>query len=98
MNKKIFRPFAGLLLLSAACLGQTPTTNITAAAPIVVSAPTGYIQISCPGCAGTAGPVVLANGTTATTQTTGDNTTKLATDAFVLANGSSYTLHRQWRT
>ena len=92
MNKKIFRPFAGLLLLSAACLGQTPTTNITAAAPIVVSAPTGYIQISCPGCAGTAGPVVLANGTTATTQTTGDNTTKLATDAFVLANGSSYTL------
>ncbi|MGB6874975.1 MAG: hypothetical protein WBD87_02975 [Candidatus Acidiferrales bacterium] len=28
----------------------------------------------------------LPNGTTATTQTTGDNTTKLATDAFVLAN------------
>ncbi len=84
MNKKIFRPFAGLLLLSAACLGQTPTTNITAAAPIVVSAPTGYIQISCPGCAGTAGPVVLANGTTATTQPyAGDATTKVATDQFV---------------
>ena len=29
----------------------------------------------------------LANGMTATTQTTGDNTTKVATDAFVLANG-----------
>ena len=31
----------------------------------------------------------LANGTTATTQTAGDNTTKLATDAFVLANAVS---------
>ena len=29
----------------------------------------------------------LANGMTGTTQTVGDNTTKLATDAFVLANG-----------
>lgn len=37
----------------------------------------------------------LPNGTTATTQTAGDNTTKVATDAFVIANasggGSSYT-------
>lgn len=31
----------------------------------------------------------LANGMTATTQTVGDNTTKLATDAFVLANAGS---------
>lgn len=30
----------------------------------------------------------LANGTTATTQTVGDNTTKVATDAFVIANAS----------
>jgi hypothetical protein len=30
----------------------------------------------------------LANGMTGTTQSTGDNTTKLATDAFVLANAS----------
>ena len=30
----------------------------------------------------------LANGMTATTQTTGDNTTKVATDAFVIANAS----------
>jgi hypothetical protein len=29
---------------------------------------------------------VLPNGTTATTQTTGDNSTKVATDAFVIAN------------
>ncbi len=36
------------------------------------------------------GTPALPNGTTATTQTVGDNTTKLATDAFVLANG--YTL------
>jgi streptogramin lyase len=38
------------------------------------------------------GTPALPNGTTATTQTVGDNTTKIATDAFVLANGSSYTL------
>ena len=38
------------------------------------------------------GTPALPNGTTATTQTLGDNSTKLATDAFVLANGSSYTL------
>jgi hypothetical protein len=30
----------------------------------------------------------LPNGTTATTQTTGDNTTKIATDAFVIANAA----------
>ena len=34
----------------------------------------------------------LANGMTATTQTGGDNTTKVATDAFVLANGGSTTV------
>lgn len=31
----------------------------------------------------------LPNGTTATTQSTNDNSTKLATDAFVLANGAA---------
>lgn len=34
------------------------------------------------------GTPALPNGTTGTTQTLGDNTTKLATDAFVLANAS----------
>jgi hypothetical protein len=39
------------------------------------------------------GTNALPNGTTATTQTTGDNTTKVATDAFVLANaGGSISL------
>ena len=33
-------------------------------------------------------PGALPNGTTATTQSVADNTTKLATDAFVLANTS----------
>lgn len=37
------------------------------------------------------GTPALPNGTTATTQTVGDNTTKLATDAFVLANAGSGT-------
>ena len=32
-------------------------------------------------------PCILDNGTTATTQSPGDNTGKVATDAFVLANG-----------
>jgi fibronectin-binding autotransporter adhesin len=52
------------------------------------SASTGVAQIN----AGTwSASTALANGTAATTQTTGDNTTKVATDAFVLANGSSFT-------
>lgn len=33
----------------------------------------------------------LANGTTATTQSLGDNTTKAATDAFVIANAGGFT-------
>lgn len=33
----------------------------------------------------------IANGTTATTQTLGDNTTKVATDAFVIANAGTAT-------
>lgn len=35
------------------------------------------------------GTPALPNGTTATTQTVGDNTTKIATDAFVLANAGA---------
>lgn len=35
------------------------------------------------------GTTAIPNGTTATTQTLGDNTTKIATDAFVLANAGS---------
>jgi hypothetical protein len=35
------------------------------------------------------GTPALPNGTTATTQTTGDNTAKVATDAFVLANAGT---------
>lgn len=35
------------------------------------------------------GTPALPNGTTATTQTTGDSTTKIATDAFVIANAAS---------
>jgi len=38
------------------------------------------------------GTPALPNGISAVTQTTGDNSTKLATDAFVLANASTYTL------
>ena len=41
--------------------------------------------------AGLSGTPALPNGTTATTQTTGDNTTKIATDAFVIANAGTAT-------
>lgn len=40
-------------------------------------------------------PTTLQNGTIGTTQSPGDNTTKLATDAFVLANAGSGTLSGQ---
>ena len=50
------------------------------------TAPTGGVQVTFPG-----STVVLPNGSTATTQTTGDNSTKVATDAFVLANAGSGT-------
>jgi hypothetical protein len=36
-------------------------------------------------------PLILPTGSTAVTQTVGDNSTKIATDAFVLANGSGVT-------
>jgi hypothetical protein len=39
--------------------------------------------------AGLSGAAALPNGSTATTQTTGDNSTKVATDAFVIANAGS---------
>jgi parallel beta-helix repeat protein len=48
------------------------------------TAPSGGLQYTFPG-----GTLVLPSGSTATTQTTGDNSTKLATDAFVLANAGS---------
>jgi hypothetical protein len=47
---------------------------------------TGTGTISATTAANLSGTPALPNGTTATTQTTGDNTTKIATDAFVLAN------------
>ena len=50
------------------------------------SSSTGVVQFS----SGTESvSTALPNGTTATTQTLGDNTTQLATDAFVLANAGS---------
>jgi hypothetical protein len=58
----------------------TDGSGVTTAGEIATSTTTAH-QIQY----GTA----LPNGTTATTQTTGDNTAKVATDAFVLANAGS---------
>ena len=60
--------------------GVTGTTN-----QITVTNPTTTPVLSLPS------TLVLPNGTTATTQTTGDNTTKAATDAFVIANAGTVT-------
>jgi len=46
--------------------------------------PSGGIQFTFPG------PLVLPNGSTTTTQTAGDNSTKVATDAFVVANAPAW--------
>ena len=60
-----------------------------ASAPSLATAGTDYV-VPTGNISGTAanlsGTPALPNGTTGTTQTTGDNSTKLATDAFVIAN------------
>ena len=62
----------------------TQTANTVFAGPVSAgpTAPTFRALVS----ADLASTIVLANGITATTQTTGDNTAKLATDAFVNAS------------
>lgn len=61
----------------------------TATAGTDYVAPNGNIS----GTAGNlSGTPALPSGTSATTQTVGDNTTKLATDAFVLANAGTATI------
>jgi hypothetical protein len=66
--------------------------KFTAGVPSAAVAGTDYV-IPSGNITGTAanlsGTPALPNGTTGTTQTVGDNTTKLATDAFVLANAGS---------
>jgi hypothetical protein len=54
----------------------------SALAPVVVDANTLAVSTA----ANLSGTPALPNGTTGTTQMVGDNTTKLATDAFVIAN------------
>jgi hypothetical protein len=72
--------------------GQITSTVSTGTAPLVVASTTQVANLNAAtaGAAGSlSGASALPNGTTATTQTAGDNTTKVATDAFVLANAGS---------
>ena len=62
-------------------LNQSTTGN--AATATTANSATSALSLS--------GVSALPNGVTATTQTTGDNTTKVATDAFVLANLAAQT-------
>ena len=78
-------------LLSGLATGLLKNTTATGV-PVIATAGTDYV-IPSGSISGTAanlsGTPALPNGTTATTQTTGDNTTKLATDAFVIANAAA---------
>ncbi len=77
------------LVGSGASLGATGTGTI-AATSAPYSGLTGSVPTWNQNTTGTAanlsGTPALPNGTTATTQTAGDSTTKLATDAFVQSN------------
>ncbi len=85
----------GGTVTSVGLLGTANQITITGASPITTS---GSWTISLPT------SLILPNGTTATTQTLGDNTTKVATDAFVIANAVERQsnevlwigIHHQW--
>ena len=83
-----------LLVGSGSTFGATGSGTITATAMpysgLTGSVPT-WNQNTTGTAAGLSGTPALPNGTTATTQTTGDNTTKVATDAFVIANAGTAT-------
>ena len=74
--------------LAGLATGIVKNTTGTGAPSIAVAADFPTLNQNTTGTASNlSGTPALPNGTTATTQTTGDNTTKIATDAFVLANG-----------
>lgn len=77
-------------LLSTLATGILKVTNITGAVTTAIAADFPTLNQNTTGTAANlSGTPALPNGTTATTQTVGDNTTKLATDAFVIANAGS---------
>lgn len=75
-------------------LGTPSTINLSNATNLPLSGLSGEVNGDIlAGVSGNWTPTTaLPNGITATTQTTGDNTTKVATDAFVIANSSIPTL------
>lgn len=79
---------AGLNLITstANAVGLTVTPNNSATDQVKFEITGGAYTGTASNLSGTP---ALPNGTTATTQSVGDGTTKLATDAFVLANGGA---------
>ena len=78
---------SGAQFLGALGTGIIKNTTATGVLSIAVAGDFPTLNQSTTGTAANlSGTPALPNGTTATTQTVGDNTTKLATDAFVLAN------------
>jgi hypothetical protein len=83
---------AAMLVGTGASIGVTGSGTITAtSAPYsgLTGSPPTWNQNTTGTASNVSGTPALPNGVTATTQTVGDNTTKLATDAFVLANAGS---------
>ena len=75
--------FATSPVLTTPNLGTPSAINLTNA-----TSPPTWNQNTTGTASNLSGTPALPNGTTATTQTVGDNTTKLATTAFVLANAA----------
>ena len=78
------------LIGAGSSLGVTGGGTITATTVPASGIGPGTASISVSGSASSlSAPSALPNGTTATTQTLGDNSTLVATDAFVIANSSA---------
>jgi hypothetical protein len=82
-NTAVTLPTSGTLLYSGGALGTPASGTLTNCTFPTLNQNTSGTA------ANLSGTPALPDGTTATTQSVGDNTTKIATTAFVLANGGA---------
>jgi hypothetical protein len=81
-NGRLNGSYTGVTGIGTLTAGSVPYSLLSGTVPTWNQNTTGTA-------ANLSGTPALPNGTTATTQTVGDNTNKLATDSFVLANGGT---------